>query len=377
MNKQALERMTVARIAMLMNKPFFGTMATRLQLVEDNDIPTAATDGDQVYYNADFINSQLANDKECEFVMGHETLHVIFDHLGRRDDLGHNPAISNLAADYVVNDVCKTEGIGTFPSKIPVLWDAKYSGWTYEEVYEDLMKNANKLDLESLSKKVLDKHMSPDMTPEERKAKRDEMVEAMISAAKMDPGSVPGAIKRLLDDLLESKMAWQDLLNSTCEAQLKTNTTWMKPNRRSFSTDFVMPTLLRDVKVSVTLGLDMSGSIGRQEQIEFFSEVKGIIEQFGQFDINVFCWDTQVYNYQTFTEDNVDDLMSYEPMGGGGTSLDGVFEWMKENEIEPEQLVIFTDGEICGWGDSEYCDTLFIIKNSRKIQAPYGLTVKY
>lgn len=396
------ERMVVARIGMLMKLPFWGNLVTRLRLVEVDDIPTAATDGRRILYNANFVNS--LTDRNLIFLMTHELLHVVFDHLprwGSRDKM-----LANIAADFVVNQVLVDNKVGDhignhitksiLASKdseaikaIGTLYDARYRGWTFEQVYDDLQDIADTIKEKCGSNYIgIDEHIDGEgegegtkattISAEEMQAIRDEWREAVLNAAQSSgAGSVPGEIQRLIGELTEPKMDWRQLLTQTIESQIKSDTTFIRPGRRSFSSDFIFPSRTKDPCVNVTLGLDMSGSIGPVEIREFFSEVIGIVAQYASFNIDIFCWDTKVYNFQSFTEDNVHDIMEYQPMGGGGTDLTHVFEYFVENDIQPKQLCIFTDGEIGGWGDPNYCETLFIIKNRNQIEAPYGTTVEY
>ena len=100
MRIEVLDRIVVARVGLLLRHPFFGNMATRLRIVAADDwCPTAAVDGRNLYYNTQFFNAM--NNKEIEFVVAHEILHCVFDHLGRRDD--RDPKIYNISADYIVN----------------------------------------------------------------------------------------------------------------------------------------------------------------------------------------------------------------------------------------------------------------------------------
>ena len=91
------------------------------------------------------------------------------------------------------------------------------------------------------------------------------------------------------------------------------------------------------------------------------------------FKIKLWCFDTQVYNYAEFDNNNLDDILDYEPMGGGGTMFECNWQFMRDNEIEPNRFVMFTDGYPCGsWGDEHYCDTVFIIHGPDTIKPPFG-----
>ena len=121
----------------------------------------------------------------------------------------------------------------------------------------------------------------------------------------------------------------------------------------------------------------MSGSIGDEDAKIFLSEVKGIMDQYQDYKIDIWCFDTEIYNHQTFDADSGEDFLNYEPMGGGGTDFMANWTFMKDQDIVPKKFIMFTDGYPWdSWGDPDYCDTLFIVKGSDN-EAPFGQTVKY
>ena len=139
------EKIISARIALLLKAPFFGNLATRLEVINaDKWCGTAATDGRKLYYNSEFLKTMPA--KQLEFLIGHEVLHCVYDHMGRCGD--RDRRLWNIADDYCVNQDLVDQNIG---EKIPVgLYDTKYKGMSAEEVYDDLYENAEKIDMESI-----------------------------------------------------------------------------------------------------------------------------------------------------------------------------------------------------------------------------------
>lgn len=77
---QVKEMIVSSRVRLLIRHPFFGTLATRLKLVEAEWCPTAATDGRHFYYNCDFFRTMTP--EEIDFVVGHEVLHCVYEHCG-------------------------------------------------------------------------------------------------------------------------------------------------------------------------------------------------------------------------------------------------------------------------------------------------------
>ena len=391
----AREKLITARVGLLLRAGFFGNLATRLKLVNaDEWCPTAATDGRTFWYNSQFINR--LNLKECEFLFGHEVLHVVYDHLGRRGD--REPVLSNIAADYCVNSDLIDHNIGQKITTVPVLYDRKYRGMSYEEVYDDLYQNAKKINLDQLAKQMLDEHLDmedgdgdgdgddkegkngrPKLSKAEQKALRDEIKDAVLQAARAcGTGDLPAGVQRMIKDLTESVIDWRELLLQQIQSTIKNDYSWNRPNRRSWHMDAVMPGMKPGETVDLCIAIDTSGSIGSEELKIFLSEIKGIMDSYDDYKIQVWSFDTSVYNMQEFTQENMKDILEYEPMGGGGTDFMANWEFMKEHGIEPKKFVMFTDGYPFGsWGDDNYCDTVFIIKGNPKCQPPFGIWAHY
>jgi predicted metal-dependent peptidase len=388
----AREKLITARIGLLLKAPFFGNLATRLQLINaDEWCGTAATDGRRFYYNSEFVNNLPL--KQLEFLFGHEVLHVVYDHMDRRGD--REPRLSNIAADYCVNADLLDQRIG---DKIPIgLYDNKYKGWSYEEVYNDLYENADKIDINKLLKQVLDEHLDgegddgdgdgdgkdgngrPRLSKEERQAIKDEVKEAMLAAAQaVGAGNLPAGVKRLVQDLTEPVINWRELIQQQIQSIIKDDFTWMKPSRRGWHMDAILPGTKPGEQIDVCIAIDMSGSIGTEDSKAFLSEIKGIMDAYDEYKITVWCFDTDIYNMQVFNSDNMDSIDTYEPMGGGGTDFMANWTYMIENNIEPKKFIVFTDGMPFGeWGIEEYCETVWIIKGNPGCEPPWGIWAHY
>ena len=123
MRTEVEDKITVARIGMLLRHPFFGNMATRLKIEACDDwCPTAATDGRRLFYNTQFFN--MLSERQIEFVIAHEIMHCVYGHITRRED--RNPMLHNIASDYIVNNLLVRENIGTKVDQIPIFQDFKY-----------------------------------------------------------------------------------------------------------------------------------------------------------------------------------------------------------------------------------------------------------
>ena len=392
-DKIVREKLITARVGLLLKASFFGNLATRLKLINaDEWCPTAATDGRNFYYNSRFI--QMLRPKEIEFLFGHEVLHCVYDHFGRRGE--RQPKVWNIANDFCVNADLKKHNVGEFITSVPCLYDEKYKDMSSEAIYDELMKNAKKINLDDLLSKLLDEHMDgagdgegdgdgegkgrPQLSEEEKQQIRDEIKEAVLAAASTvdGAGNLPAGVKRLIEDLTEPKMNWRELLRMNLESTIKTDYTWMRTGRKGWHMDAIMPGRKNDEMIDIAIAIDASGSIDETMLREFLSEIQSIMDSFPSYKIHVVTFDTNCYNPQVYDSENLDSICDYEINGGGGTDFDCVYEYFKQEEIVPRRLIMFTDGYPCGsWGDEEYCDATFILHGTTSIKPPFGTYAYY
>jgi predicted metal-dependent peptidase len=401
-----MDRIITARVGLLLRHPFFGNMATRLRIVAaDEWLGTAAVDGRNLYYNTQFFNAM--NNKEIEFVVAHEILHMVFDHIGRRED--RNPMIYNISADYIVNNTLVRDRIGTIPSIVQCYQDFKYEGWTSEEVYDDVYEKAKEMGEEYLKQlgEMLDEHLDseddgegvsdgevgkdvngnatskskPKYSKEEVKQIKDEIKENMISAAQSaGAGNVPGAVARMIKELTEPKMNWREIIRQSVQSSIRSDYTFSRPSRKGQMSGAILPSMDFQDTIDVAVCIDMSGSIGEVQGKDFLGEVKGIMDEFPDYNIKVWCFDTDVYNEEDFAANDGKDLLDYELMGGGGTDFMANWTYMKDQDYVPKKLIMFTDGYAWdSWGDPDYCDTVFVIHSNRdkNLEGPFGTSVHY
>jgi predicted metal-dependent peptidase len=212
------------------------------------------------------------------------------------------------------------------------------------------------------------------MTQEERDALRQEIKQNIINAAKgAEAGQLPAGVKRLLDDVTNPKMPWRELIQTNLTSSIKTDYSFSRPNRRGWHLDAIMPGTTPGEEIDVVVAIDMSGSISNTQAQMFLGEVSGMMQMFDGFKIHVFCFDTNIYNPQSFTSDNLDTMSDYEPMGGGGTDFTVIFDYLKERGEDTKRLIVFTDGMPFGsWGDEDFTDTTWIIHGNDTIVPPFG-----
>lgn len=391
----ANDKLVAARVKMLFKQPFFGQVACRLKLVDVTDdgwCPTAAVDGRNFYYNSDFV-MKLDMD-ETVFLVAHEVGHCIYEHFIRKGD--RDGSLWNMAGDYKINGMLVRERIGRLIDTVKPLYDEKYDSdeWTAESIYEELKESG------AAPQQTIDVHLevgdgegdsggtgdedskgkAPKISKDDAKAIADEMKNAIIQAAQSaGAGNLPGDIKRMIGELTEPKMDWRQMIRLSLESNLVSDFTFMRPNRKSQFANVVLPGMKKDQQIDIAIALDVSGSISVEDSTAFLSEVQGIMDQFESYKIRVWCFDTEVSGYDEFNDDDGRAITEFELTGGGGTDFVPNWDFMKSRDFVPDQFIMFTDGEPWReWGDPDYCDTMFLIKNHyRKPVAPFGQSVYY
>lgn len=403
------DRIYAARLKLMRDQPFYSTIALRLEPKESDKIPTIAVDGRRLYYNKHFIHA-LDND-EIIFVVCHEIMRMVLRLMTRRNK--RDPKLWHDAGSYVINLILVRDRIGKFPD-VGGLYDERFKDMITEEVYAILEKEqqdgdgdgdgsggGNNFDVSvsansNSSQGNGDSSMSVDsdgnitieMSPNDFDELDGDMTSAMLEAAKVaalkGAGNTPGEVQRMLSELTEPRIDWRAFLHETANGQVLNDYTRSRPNRRlPMSTHtFAFPTLESEDHVEFSLGIDTSGSICQKMLNDFVSEVRGIVDTYSSFEINIWCYDTKVYNHQVYTQDNIDEMEYYELKGGGGTDFDANYRHMKEIGHVPKVFVNLTDGGTWdSWGDEDYCETIFIIHDesfiAQRTKAPFGMTLYF
>jgi predicted metal-dependent peptidase len=389
-NEDALEALTTARVSLLLKKPFFGVLALNLKLVEVDQttaekMTTAAVDGKHLWYNPAYINTLTK--EELQFVVAHEILHCVYNHFGRRYD--RNPKIYNVASDLVINAILMNDGMTKTKRGV---FDENYLNWTTEDVYDDLIKKGDGDGKGGAgSEETMDYHPGDEGYPggdadsedgdglsdEEREKIANDWRDNVIQAAQVAAGNIPAGLQRFIQNLTDPKMDWKQMLQMHLQSCVRTDYTWMRPNKRTFGQGITLPSMDLDDMIEICVAIDTSGSVSPDMLSDFLSEIKGVMDAFSQYKIHIACFDTSVHNPQTFECE--DDLMEYDLQGFGGTDFMAWWNFAKKQPWigDVRKCIFFTDGYPYGeWGIDGLVDTLWVVHGGEN-EGPFGTTVYY
>ena len=393
LEKLAIEKVEVAISALQMQDSFFSSflgilehevldMESSSQISSlTSKIKTCATDGKTIYYNPEFM--ETLSGKEAVFLVGHELLHCIFLHLIRKGN--RDSRVWNVACDYAVNSLLVENNIGSMPKT--ALYKTQYKDLSAEEIYDliyqkmkDISSSLDLGDSTSNQEQTLDDHDFFDSLSDEQKQGIERNISSSIDEALKKSTAVSNSIlKSILKDSRKSKVAWKEILRANIQSLNKADYSYYKLNRKTSQQGIYLPSLKKDLTISIVVALDSSGSVSETELEMFLTEVISICKQFSNIQLTLFSFDTQVHNPKTFNSDNLDTMLDeikkYKIGGRGGTMFECIFEYLKKENIAPEKLLIFTDMiPNYTWGDPYYAETLFA-STCKEIKAPYGETV--
>lgn len=380
------DRLTKARINLLIHYPFFGILSLKLQIKEDVSCPTAGTDGNYLYYNTDFING--LNDRQIAFVIIHETMHCALRHIWR---LGNKQkTLWNMACDYAIHSILKSQSNYIEMLK-DILYDSRFNDMSAEQIYEILLNeaasnNGNNGDGNGNNgTKVIDDHSKwgqHNNTKNESNFNNEQDWEAaIVNAAKQvantdKAGSIPGYFKRLIKEITEPTKDWRIVLREFIEPE-PNDYTFIIPDYRLDYDVFgcFLPSFNEEMqKVNdIYFWVDTSGSISDYDLDKIYSEVAGAVQQFDKFTGYLGFFDSVAYEPKCFND--INELKQIKPEGGGGTSFHAPFEYMEKHDISPKAVIMLTDG-YCTFPNEgiSNCPVIWLI-TTRGIEAPWGKNI--
>lgn len=334
MDNKQLDRIVAAKTDLVIDYPFFGLLAMRLRLIEDDLIPTMGTDGTRLAYNPKFV--ETLNDAELKGVLCHEVLHCSNGHPWRKEWREH--VRWNHAADYAINPIVLDCGM-----KLPAngLFKKEWAGQSAEEIYPKIKT----LKISGCGfGEILDPLSGAAAEADNAATEQDWKISTMQAArAAQMAGKFPAALEKLIDEIANPKVDWKAALQSILQQALtRDDYTWTRPNARYFASSLFLPSLYSETRPPISMYVDASYSCWSKEILEaFLAEMNGIKDQCKPEMVYVDYFDTQV---NEGTEFGPDETITLKATGGGGTDFRPIFDHLRDSRREPATVVILTDG---------------------------------
>lgn len=359
-------KLSRAKTNLVLDHPFFGTIALNMKMFYSYMVPTAATNGRWVAFNPHFCKD--LSDEQMMFLVAHETMHPMLDHNVRR--MGRDPKLWNQAGDYVINQLLNDDKIGKFIEGGCLNRDIYDAGNGLTDKIYDILRqmppsggdgNGDGSDGsgdgqgndpmfnpygDGIGQDVIEATGS-EAEIEQLAADWKVGVAQAAQAAKM-MGALSANMERFVDDVLNPKVDWRTVLQRFVEKRKTDMRTFARPSRRFIQQGLYMPSKDGEVLGELVFAIDCSGSIGQDELNQFAAEIRTVQEDGKPSKMHILYFDSEVCHYDVFEDDNP---VQIAPHGGGGTAFSPVFRYMEDHGIEPVATVFLTDLYCSDYGD--------------------------
>lgn len=388
------EKITKAKARLMLEHPYFGTIASALSLEKNNEILTFLSDGKKMAYNSEYL--ERLSLEEVEFVLANGAMHTVLQHQDRVAE--RTKWLWQTATDYVVNAMLVKNGM-----QLPLYanYEEKFVGMYAEEVYQHLrdeMLDNSDHSMEQEEEQVVDsdevgvenlhaqKEDIPDDNAKESKDQQDdtrqeqslgtsndedlsqevkEQIEQIFQKLKRQD-RLPEALEFVVPAYFSHRIDWREYLYSAIALHAKTSYSFSPPNKKYLYRGICLPSLGSDL-LRVVVAIDTSGSIDDALLTVFLGEIDSMMQQYPHYEIDIITADAKVQSHKTFLPG---EPLSYTLSGGGGTDFRPVFSFVERHIDYPSLLLYFTDGEGTFPSDAPLYDLLWIMPKEKEV--PFG-----
>ena len=372
-NSAEVERKVAkAKSLLILDHPFFGTAVTKRPIIYTDAVPTAAMSATgQIYINPEFAEPLTV--RQLMFLLAHEAMHYMLAHSLRRK---HRDAHAwNVAADKVINDTLIDAKVGDFIDGGVTLDGARNN--SAEELYDE-NDNGDGNGAGGIGNDIgdpCDDGGSPLDDSQVHALEAQAKIEAIQSAkAAKAVGKLPGAIERMIDEMINVTTPWHDILERYMQAKVKDGYSWQRPNRRFVGAGTYLPGVDYTPRMGeIIIAVDTSGSLTSDDINMFNGHINRILHTCLPEKVHVIYCDYHIGGVDEYTPDDLP--ITAKCIGGGGTSFKPVFEWADNHDGDIECIVYLTDG----YGDQDSIttdyDTVWLTTAYEKF--PFGTVIKF
>ena len=349
------------KMQMVRYMPFYGEVLLRVPVIADSSVSVACTNGKAIYYNPDEFEDRSIG--ECNYILMHEVLHIIFRHTSRVGTRRHEAwnCAADLVVNYHVDQIMKELPENSVPFERPS--DGFFTDTMFgstENLYERLMQK-NRVRFDENPEAKIFTIVLPDYYGSARKVYND-----LIPQKQGDVGISHSELTKLVNDAIvrgngpsimsshelltladvknAKKKDWRKILRNYLTEHVCDETSYATPERKYIHMDMIIPgyCLSAERLEEVWAFVDTSGSISAEEMKEFLVQLYTIVRDF-RCRLNICYWDTSVNDVYRNLRSKEDVLKSVS-YHSGGTNINCVYSWLRTMRIKPGLMLIMTDG---------------------------------
>ncbi len=367
MRESDQKRLERAKTSLMLSHPFFGALATTLQLQANDDVPTFKTQEDRLLINSDYLAKR--NDEELIFILANAALHQGEHYQKRRakriDWLWY------LATDYTINDILLQNNLTPPPD---INYEKAFEGAYAEEIYQTLkqrIKNQEESDEDQEEKQQNEPQENRPQSIRNEQAEitdkiDNEWIETLLMRYK---DRLPPSLDRLLKLPSQNRIDWKTKLFCYINTHAMNDYRMFPSNKKFLHQGIALPSLYGQ-KLEIAVAIDISASISQTLLESFLSELYSIMQAFDHYEILLIECDDQIRNIQKL---HPSDLIESHFQGGGGTDFRPVFDYLIQEGTNLKLLIYFSDGEGIFPDYLPPIETLWILPTEKML--PFGETI--
>ncbi|MFT7003783.1 MAG: putative metal-dependent peptidase [Sulfurimonas sp.] len=357
------QKISKAKAKLLVEYPLFGTIASKIKLIQNDDIQAFKSDGITLEYNSDFFTEINLN--EMQFVFANGAMHASLAHESRKN--GRSGWLWQLSTDYAVNDMLVENGL---ERPYQAHYSKRFCGLYAEEIYAELKQDILRDELEYEADDVNDVQNQESYQEQELMQNHEEQLFEEFAQAVLDAenksGELPNSIGRFFNIGKVAKIDWRDELRVALERFHKDDYAQMPPNKKFLHLGIYLPSSVSQ-KFKLVVAVDSSGSVDEGLLSEFLSELNFLMNTIPSYEINLLVCDDKIRSHKTFFSG---DILEVNVEGGGATDFRPVFEFIEDELLDTKLLLYFSDLEGTFPSSEPSYDVKWI--TPKELEVPFG-----
>lgn len=339
-------KISQAKAKLLVDYPYFGTLASKLPLIINDDIQAFKGDGKKLEYNSNFL--EKASISQIEFILANGAMHQSLAHENRKN--GRSGWLWQMATDMAINDMLVENGLDKpNEAQYRVRFAGMYAEEIYAELKSDILREDDNLEYEADDSDDIQNSEEKNQEPKEQTQEelQEEILQEQLLAeeaislleSEFKRGEAPSHIDRFFMLDFFGKIDWRDELKSALDRFFKDDYLLIPPNKKFLSQGIYLPSTTSQT-FRLVIAIDSSGSVDEELLSQFLSEVNFLMSLVSHYIIELIVCDEKIHSHKTFYSG---ETLEVNIKGGSGTSFRPVFDFV-ENEFDDVKLLLyFTD----------------------------------
>ena len=331
---KSADKISQAKAKLLVDYPYFGTLASRLELIVNDNIESFKSNGVTLEYREEYLD-ELALD-EVAFLLANGAMHFVLAHQNRKNN--RSGWLWQMATDIAVNDMLLQNGLEMpYGAQYRERFSGMYAEEIYAELKSDILREDEDLEYEADESDDVEKKEQEEILTEQLLA--EEAISLLESQLKQ--GEAPQSIERFFELENRSKINWREELHEAIDRYFLDDYVMMPPSKKLLYEGIYLPSNSSQT-FRLVIAVDSSGSVDEKLLNLFLSEVSFIMEATKNYIIDLIICDDKVHSHEIFTSG---EELKLSLKGGGGTDFRPLFSFVDEQIDDLQLLLYFTDLE--------------------------------